>query len=895
MPLENAKEGTPGFGRNVSTEMKAGKPQQQAVAIAYSKARGDAEDVTAQIKKLEREFETAPKSRRERIQEELAPLYYKRDRAFSRPLTRKDSNVLAKGTHRSKDMGGKSMELTLVKNGHVFEVKVPGEVLFTGHDEAEARRVFNKQKSEARSDADLTGLSASRLQALYDRLISEGAGLSRQLMSAGRSNERVSETLTRAKSTGDKLAVKFAHNHQQFNEVVAEMEKRKRYSGSLKPVSRSDANHGYTEIWCDGSLDQEVVHQGNYKAIIAREKKDLEKMGCTVTLKHFNGDGSKMARLDSVDEPTTLDSLLSEADGLYHRSDALANGKRADAVHYFKFVAYKGTKRIASGEVPAASKSEALEKLKARKEAMLKGCEFSIMSSTERADAGDGRWIVLIGGSTAGRAGTIHKTEAEAKARAIELRRIIKKEGNTNEVTYERDGTQSDASPLGTYAGQTQAWKALKAAGFEVKGNIGQTERWGDGKTTLYVHPQGGKYEVVSRSASADSEHKYNPEGVNQAIAAQNRSGRGKIGGREAKMIHSLLKGNEGYASRNRSDAELRTFRLTVEKPGKPVVKEVEAETPSEAKQKAGIWSMFNPQKVRESSSRVARGGKVIKSYIWKVSGIPVGRPEVMTVKARDKSAAIKIATDKGYHVMLAAAADSAEPTTLDSVLSLADELYAKADSVSGEAVLGRSDADEAVYTVLVNGRDHTKWLTLNEAKRVRREQRLKISRDYKGASYGKPSVEIIKELGGGRHEVIKDANPHADPAHRGAVARDDSNSPQPGDQVTIKKEVFERMRAGGYNGPRVVRVKEYSGGNVVFTNGGRAKAAEVDSAARGDAEYSTTKYEFSHGKKPKGSGSWAFLVDGETVFVPGQKSLTDARAWVKQQHPDARKIEVAP
>lgn len=41
MPLENAKEGTPGFGRNIATEIKAGKPQKQAVAIAYSKARGD--------------------------------------------------------------------------------------------------------------------------------------------------------------------------------------------------------------------------------------------------------------------------------------------------------------------------------------------------------------------------------------------------------------------------------------------------------------------------------------------------------------------------------------------------------------------------------------------------------------------------------------------------------------------------------------------------------------------------------------------------------------------------------------------------------------------------------------------------------------------------------------
>lgn len=34
----------------------------------------------------------------------------------------------------------------------------------------------------------------------------------------------------------------------------------------------------------------------------------------------------------------------------------------------------------------------------------------------------------------------------------------------------------------------------------------------------------------------------YNPEAVSQAIASSNRSGR-RIGGREAKMIHALLKG----------------------------------------------------------------------------------------------------------------------------------------------------------------------------------------------------------------------------------------------------------------------------------------------------------------------------------------------------------------
>lgn len=41
MPLvKGAKARSPkGFSKNVKTEMKAGKPQKQAVAIAYSEAR----------------------------------------------------------------------------------------------------------------------------------------------------------------------------------------------------------------------------------------------------------------------------------------------------------------------------------------------------------------------------------------------------------------------------------------------------------------------------------------------------------------------------------------------------------------------------------------------------------------------------------------------------------------------------------------------------------------------------------------------------------------------------------------------------------------------------------------------------------------------------------------
>ena len=38
MPLEKGPVGSAAFGRNIATEIKAGKPQKQAVAIAYSEA-----------------------------------------------------------------------------------------------------------------------------------------------------------------------------------------------------------------------------------------------------------------------------------------------------------------------------------------------------------------------------------------------------------------------------------------------------------------------------------------------------------------------------------------------------------------------------------------------------------------------------------------------------------------------------------------------------------------------------------------------------------------------------------------------------------------------------------------------------------------------------------------
>ena len=73
-----------------------------------------------------------------------------------------------------------------------------------------------------------------------------------------------------------------------------------------------------------------------------------------------------------------------------------------------------------------------------------------------------------------------------------------------------------------------------------------------------------------------------------------------------------------------------------------------------------------------------------------------------------------------------------------------------------------------------------------------------------------------------------------------------------------------------------------------------------------------TTEYEFSHGRKPRGRGCWAFEarrgVDGVQrahsesktwrVFAPGQQSYGEAKAWVpahvRAELPEATSLVVS-
>lgn len=52
--------------------------------------------------------------------------------------------------------------------------------------------------------------------------------------------------------------------------------------------------------------------------------------------------------------------------------------------------------------------------------------------------------------------------------------------------------------------------------------------------------------------------------------------------------------------------------------------------------------------------------------------------------------------------------------------------------------------------------------------------------------------------------------------------------------------------------------------------------------------EFDTTQYQFSHGRQPKGRGSWAFFFDkkmqGEAFWTPGNTSYSEAKRLVKEE-----------
>lgn len=51
-------------------------------------------------------------------------------------------------------------------------------------------------------------------------------------------------------------------------------------------------------------------------------------------------------------------------------------------------------------------------------------------------------------------------------------------------------------------------------------------------------------------------------------------------------------------------------------------------------------------------------------------------------------------------------------------------------------------------------------------------------------------------------------------------------------------------------------------------------------------ARFETAEFEFSHGRTPRGRGSWAFQVAGEEgeFFTPGGMTYTEGKRWMTEE-----------
>lgn len=91
-----------------------------------------------------------------------------------------------------------------------------------------------------------------------------------------------------------------------------------------------------------------------------------------------------------------------------------------------------------------------------------------------------------------------------------------------------------------------------------------------------------------------------------------------------------------------------------------------------------------------------------------------------------------------------------------------------------------------------------------------------------------------------------------------------------------IKKLSMIKKSAKKFNNPEEVK------GTVFELN----EAVQID----------TSRYERSHGKKPRGTGMWAFYFDragGDAMFIPSAMTYPDAVNWAKGQAKDAGKSVV--
>lgn len=89
-------------------------------------------------------------------------------------------------------------------------------------------------------NVDINKLSAAKLEALYAKRQAACSVNCSALINAGRGMERGNEIYAKGKANADALSIEYVTLTDATQQVIFEMEARKRYHGTLKPIKRKE-------------------------------------------------------------------------------------------------------------------------------------------------------------------------------------------------------------------------------------------------------------------------------------------------------------------------------------------------------------------------------------------------------------------------------------------------------------------------------------------------------------------------------------------------------------------------------------------------------------------------------------------------------------------------------
>lgn len=671
MPLENANPGTPGFSRNIATEIKAGKPEKQAVAIAYSNAEKDGtgghpkhswEHLKRMVRggaKLNEEqralWNKYEQEARDNHKPDFAPsldsiltacdsLFVKADVAINAKV---DANGPVSIFHRGEKVGWVVTE----QNGTYSSDAKHGNSKYGFRTAKEAEKWLKDNGGYGDSAADADGRGTETISVNGKSFTIKRIGPKEWRWESG-STSRVGSGLS-SEHAKQNLIKRLASDFAARSDADQPRDADGKFSsgggssgGSSAPAPkgwyqsgpgagpRLTKNIEYVKpILADVRKNLETAKAEAKKHPVGSDKRRLyesDVRACQRNIKNIEQDIKNWqenlewvnsgAKKDS-NAMATLDSVLDSADQLFAKADAYGRGpssKSSDAYDQGIEDKWEGKPSSPPASYDATQKKKYLEGYRHGTNAKADASPVDVMrrklAELERR---------LGSGSP--------ESQNKWRSEINELKRKIKASGGPlsgSERKYmneEFDSVQSDATPREIAKLEREVDAARMKAGMRGSSKEDQ-EKWYELKEKLYqanrsmdsaldadfsaaalqrqikivsqdiedltrskakesvLKPLRQKLQNLKagyaeasrlerdagRKDESEAEYirrtgsnsgygvKYNSESVNKAIAAQNRSGRGKIGGREGKMIHALLKGN------SRDDAMTNTRALDV-------------------------------------------------------------------------------------------------------------------------------------------------------------------------------------------------------------------------------------------------------------------------------------------------------------------------------------------